>query len=124
MKHRNKLHWTRSAVVLALVSLTLCFSVFGQNKSDEPMGEEAAAKLVVELKGIVTRVSPDKEEAKLVIEKWDKRRHLGCKTKSEVIELLFEDVKSVIKDAGTQYQIYSMFSFYKNEKHDDPDDKK
>ena len=119
----TKLNWIKS--IAAFVFLIFMFSLSGsaQSNSDKPMGEKAAAALVKELKGIVMRVAPDKKEAKLVAEKWDKRKHLGCKTQSEVIDLLFEDVKSVIKDSGTQYQIYSMFSFYKNKKHKAPEDK-
>ncbi len=101
-------------VVFVLMSLALSIGISAQNKADEPMGDKAAIALIEELKGVVTRLSPDKNEAKLVIEKWDKRTDLAGQTKKEVIDLLFEDVKSIIKDSGTQYQIYSMFSFYKN----------
>ena len=79
--------------------------------------------MVEELKGVVSRITPDKNEAKLVAAKWDARKDLNGKTKSEVIELLFEDVKSVIKDSGTQYQIYSIFSSYKTISDDSPTDK-
>ena len=85
-----------------------------QKNSDKPIEAEPLAALVEELKGVVSRITPDKNEAKLVAKKWDKRTDLAGKTKNEVIELLFDNVKSVIKDSGTQYQIYSIFSFYKN----------
>lgn len=118
----------RTGSVLGFVILSLAFglSVFAQKSDDEPMGEKAAAALVEELKGVVTRIAPNKDEAKLVGERWDKRKHLGCKTKNDLIELLFEDVKAVIKDSGTQYQIYSTFAFYKNVDTDSegPDGKK
>jgi hypothetical protein len=83
------------------------------DKTDKPMEAKALAALVKELKEVVSKNSPDKNDAKLVAEKWDKRKDLAGKTKSEVIELLYEDVKSVIEDSGIQYQIYSIFSFYK-----------
>ncbi len=83
-------------------------------KTDKPMKAETLAALIVELKEVVSNNSPDKNEAKLVSVKWDARKDLAGKTKSEVIELLYEDVKAVIKDSGTQYQIYSIFSFSKN----------
>lgn len=114
MKIINRSNWTRTIVVFVLMSLTLSIGVSAQNKADDPMGDEAAAALVKELDGVVKRLSPDKEEARQVCEKWYKRKNLGKKSKNEVIEILFEDVKSVIKDSGTQYQIYSTFSFYKN----------
>jgi hypothetical protein len=84
-----------------------------QTDSGKPMDAKSLAALVEELKGVVSRTELDEKKAALVAEKWDKRKDLAGKTKKEVINLLFEDVKSVIKDSGTQYQIYSIFSFYK-----------
>ena len=77
------------------------------------MAKTQISALLKELKDVVSKNAPDKIEAKQVSELWDKRKDLVGKTKSEVIELLFVDVKSVIKDSGIQYQIYSIFSFYK-----------
>jgi biopolymer transport protein ExbD len=82
--------------------------------TNKPMEAKALAALIKELKGVVTGITPDKNEAKLVGKRWDARKDLAGKTKSAVIELLYEDVKAVIKDSGTQYQIYSIFSFSKN----------
>jgi hypothetical protein len=82
--------------------------------SAKPMETKARNALIEELKGVVTRLSPDKNEAKTVAERWDQRKDLAGKTKSEVIDLLYDDVKSVIKDSGTQYLIFSTFAFYKN----------
>lgn len=114
MRLISKQNWVRLAAALVFIILTVSLSASAQDNSDEPMGEKAAAALVKELDGVVKRLSPDKEEARQVCEKWYKRKNLGKKTRSQVIDLLFEDVKSVIKDSGTQYQIYSTFSFYKN----------
>lgn len=108
----QKIKWTRYLIVLVLVLFVFSINTLAQ--TDKPMEAKALAALIAELKGIVSKTAPDKNEAKSVGEKWDARKDLAGKTKSEVIELLFEDVKSVIKDSGTQYQIYSTFSFYKN----------
>ncbi len=118
MRVINRLNLVGIIVVFVLASLTLSFGTSAQNNTDEPMGDEAAAALVKELDGVVKRLSPDKEEAKLVCDKWYKRKNLGKKSKNEVIDILYEDVKSVIKDSGTQYQIYSTFSFYKTVERD------
>jgi hypothetical protein len=85
-----------------------------QKTSDKPMEAKAREDLIEELKGIVARFTPDKNEAKTVAKKWDQRKDLTGKTKKEVIDLLYEDVKNVIKDSGIQYLIFSTFSFYKN----------
>ena len=115
--------WTKLIKAFVLTCLVFSFSAVAQTKTDKPMEAKALATLVKEFKGIVSRITPDKDEAKLVGKKWDNRKDLTGKTKSEVIELLFKDVKSVIKDSGTQYQIYSMFSFYKTIPDDPPTDK-
>jgi len=84
-----------------------------QTKPDKPLDAKALTALVEELKGVVAKSSPDQKDTASVAERWDKRKDLAGKTKKEVINLLYEDVKSVIKDSGTLYQIYSIFSFYK-----------
>jgi hypothetical protein len=77
------------------------------------MDAKSLTALVEELKGVVSKSSPDEKDAALVAEKWERRKDLAGKTKGDVINLLFKDVKAVIKDSGIQYQIYSIFSFYK-----------
>jgi hypothetical protein len=84
-----------------------------QKSAESSMTKEALKSLITDLKEVVSKNSPDKKEAKLVADRWDKRKDLAGKSKSQVIELLYEDVKAVIKDSGIQYQIYSIFSFYK-----------
>lgn len=82
-----------------------------QNNPDKPLDAKAVAALVGQLKEVVSRTSPD--DAAMIAEKWDARRDLVGKRKKEVINLLYGDAKSVIKDSGVLYQIYSIFSFYK-----------
>jgi hypothetical protein len=77
------------------------------------MDAKSLSALVEELKGVVSKSSPDEKDAALVAEKWERRKDLAGKTKRDVINLLFKDVKAVIKDSGIQYQISSIFSFYK-----------
>ncbi len=100
--------------VLVLMSLVFSLAAIAQTNGEKPLEAKALTSLIVELKEVVSKNSPDKSEAKLVGEKWDKRTDLSGKSKGDAIELLFEDVKSVIKDSGIQYQIYSIFSFYKS----------
>ncbi|MCB1023952.1 MAG: hypothetical protein KDB79_06175 [Acidobacteria bacterium] len=103
----------RVARALVFTSFVFSFQTIAQTKIDQPMEPKALSALIIELKDVVSKNSPDKNEAALVSERWDKRTDLKDKTKSEVIELLYKDVKAVIKDSGIQYQIYSIFSFYK-----------
>jgi uncharacterized protein YfbU (UPF0304 family) len=106
----NRMNFTAA---LAIMCSVFGFSVMAQTNTDKPLDAIRLAALVEELKGVVSRAAPDANESAMVVEKWNARRDLAGKSKSTVINLLFEDVKSVIKDSGTRYQIYSIFSFYK-----------
>jgi hypothetical protein len=100
-------------VALALSCAISSFSAMAQTDFGKPMDARSLAALVEELKGVVSKSSPDERDAALVAEKWERRKDLAGKTKRDVINLLFKDVRAVIKDSGVQYQIYSIFSFYK-----------
>jgi hypothetical protein len=100
-------------VAVALSFSISSFSAMAQTHSGKPLDAKSLTALVEELKGVVANSSPDEKDAALIAEKWERRKDLAGKTKSDVIKLLFEDVKAVIKDSGIQYQIYSIFSFHK-----------
>jgi hypothetical protein len=100
-------------MALALMYFVFSLGAMAETNSDKPLDAKALIALVEELKGVVAKSSPDQKDAASVSERWDKRKDLAGKTKREVINLLYEDVKAVIKDSGTLYQIYSIFSFYK-----------
>jgi len=108
----------RRAIVASLI-LTVCLmaisapSASAQTRSDKPFDARSRTALVEELKGIVSRTELDEKNAAMVAEKWDMHKDLAGKTKTQLVDLLYVDVKSVIKDSGSRYQIYSIFSFYK-----------
>ena len=114
----TRIRWTKLMAALALLCSMCSFSAPAQ--TDKPLDAKSLTALVKELKEVVSRSAPDQKEAAAVAGRWDKRKDLAGKTKKEVINLLFEDVKSVIKDSGTLYQIYSMFSLYKRMPDDSP----
>lgn len=109
----TRINWTKLVAALVLLYSISSFGAMAQTDSDKPLDAKSLTALVEELKGVVSRTELNEKNAALVAEKWDRRKDLAGKTKKEVIKLLFEDVKSVIKDSGIQYQIYSIFSFYK-----------
>src|SRR5215213_4570874 len=109
----TRISWASLIVTLVLSCSLASFSATAQTDSGKPMDAKSLAALVEELKGVVSKSSPDKKDAVLVAEKWERRKDLAGKTKRDVINLLFKDVRAVIKDSGIQYQIYSIFSFYK-----------
>ncbi|MDQ3129155.1 MAG: hypothetical protein M3Q99_00135 [Acidobacteriota bacterium] len=98
------------------------FTAMAQTNPDKPLDTKSLAALVEELKGIVAKSSPNEKDAELVADRWGKRTDLRGKTKKEVINLLYQDVKAVITDSGIQYQIYSIFSFYKQIPDEPPSD--
>ncbi len=110
---KTRINRMKFMAALALMCSVFGFTVMAQTDSGKPMEAKTLAALVEELKGVVARTAPDANEAAMVSKKWNARRDLAGKTKRTVINLLFEDVKSVIKDSGTQYQINSIFGMYK-----------
>lgn len=110
---KKEINWTKLIVALAIVCSVFSFGAIAQTNPDKPLDAKSLAALIEELKEVVSKNTPDEKDAILIGEIWDKRKDLGGKTKKEVVNLLYGDVKSVIKDSGVLYQIYSIFSFYK-----------
>ena len=110
---KTVINWTGLIAALVFMCSIFSFSAMAQPDSGKPMDAKLLAALVEELKGVVSRTQPDAKKSALVAQKWDKRQDLAGKTKKEVINLLYQDVKTVIKDSGTQYQISSIFQLYK-----------
>jgi hypothetical protein len=106
---------SRTKVLIASVLLCSAFgySVTAQTTDAKPMTDKALSALIVELKEVVAKSAPDAKDAALIAARWDKRTDLKGKTKTQVLLLLFEDVKAVIQDSGIQYQIKTIFSSYK-----------
>jgi hypothetical protein len=118
---RRKIMMFKTNLIIALIILcsVFSFSAIAQTDDAKPLDAKALTALVEELKGVVARTESDEKKSASVAEKWDKRKDLAGKTREDVIELLYEDVKSVITNKGKQYEIYSIFAFYKTI----PDDK-
>ena len=105
--------WITLMAALVLLCSMFSFSAPAQTVSDKPLDATSLAALIKELKEVVSKSAPDQKDAALVADRWDKRTDLAGKTRKDVINLLYKDVKAVITDSGVQYQIYSIFSFYK-----------
>ena len=113
MINKTLINWTSFVIALLFMGAVFSFNALAQTDSVEPMKAKSLAALIKELKEVVSKNTPDQKDALLVGKKWDQRKDLAGKSKKDVIELLYKDVKSVIKDSGVLYQIYSIFSFYK-----------
>jgi hypothetical protein len=112
-KSEARFNWTKLMAALALLCAISGFSAMAQTDSGKPLDAKSLAALVEELKGVVSSSAPDQKEAAAVADRWDKRTDLEGKAKKEVISLLFQDVRAVIKDSGILYEIYSVFAHYK-----------
>lgn len=80
--------------------LLLCamfsFSVFAQ---DENLDEETASAFMEELINDLQTEVEDQDNFDAILEKWESRDLVG-KTKKQAIDILFADVKSVVKDTA------------------------
>lgn len=110
---RTGFNGTLSAIAVALICAVFTFTAIAQTGTGKPLDAKTLAALVAELKGVVARTATEPGESDMVAKKWDARRDLAGKTKLAVINLLFQDVKSAVQDAGTQYTISSIFGMYK-----------
>ncbi|MEP6945866.1 MAG: hypothetical protein ABJA02_08115 [Acidobacteriota bacterium] len=110
---RTGVKTTLAAIAAAFICTVFTFTVNAQSDTGQPLTATKLEALVQELKGVVARAAPEAGEAAMVARKWDARRDLTGKTKLDVINLLFQDVRSSVKDSGTQYQISSIFGMYK-----------
>ena len=101
-----------------IAALFLC-SIFGLNAiaQDNPLNAQQLANLVKGLKGALQenlQIIENKggPQFTTITQKWDSRQDLVGKPKGEVIDLLYQDVKSVVTNSEMRYQIYQVFSFY------------
>lgn len=92
-----------------LAVLTVVPPTFSQSSEPKPitkatptpvekvLDEETADELIVEMKKSLKSEIGDKESVKEIVEKWDSQELIG-KTRKQALEILFEDVKSVVED--------------------------
>ncbi len=106
----------RTKTFIALFFLCWAFGlhVAAQTENDKPMSVKALTALISNLKEVVSKSAFDDKNSAAVARMWDQRTDLSDKPREEVINLLYDDVKSVIKNPGIRYEIYSIFSFYKS----------
>jgi hypothetical protein len=111
LKDRNR--WTTFVIGLAAACTLFTIVAAGQAKTDKPLPAASRANLFRDLKEVVSKTVLDDARSAEIAQKWDARKDLAGKTKSQIIDMLWADTKSVIVDSGLRYEIYSMFAFYK-----------
>lgn len=116
---RNKKgnNWTKLVIVLSLLCAVFSFGVNAQTDSGKKLNAQQLANLITGLKEALHEslavAETDEKKYTAITQKWDARKDLAGKSKTQVINLLFQDVKSVVTDSGMQYQISTVFSLYK-----------
>src|SRR5437868_1359499 len=119
MNIRTGINWTKLVIALALFCAMFSFSVMAQNNSDKPLDEEAVAALVEELASGLAGLDEDQVEA--ITGKWDAHEDLAGKTRTQILGLLFADVKSIVRDAETQKNIWDTWTEQAEAEEDDED---
>jgi hypothetical protein len=85
-------------------------SVLAQTKPEQPLSSEAAAALVQELVDGLADVMQDQGQFDAITDKWEARGDLAGNTRTQILNLLFADVRSIIKDKETQDRIWSSWT--------------
>ncbi len=86
---------------------------------EKPLDEDAAAALAGKLKEGLAAEIADQDALAAIDEKW-KARSLAGKTRTEIMTLLFNDLKSVITEEETQNKIWTSWKEIRIEAEPDP----
>ncbi len=97
-------------LALGLMCLTLSFGAIAQTNAERPLDEDAVAELFGELTDGVSSVIEDEAQINAITGKWEAREDLVGKTKTQILKLLFADVKSVVKAQDAQNKIWSAWN--------------
>lgn len=107
-------NWTKLGLVLTLMCSVFCFRATAQ---DNPLNSQQLTNLISGLKNALQEnlkiiENTNGKQYQAITKKWNARTDLPGKSKSQVIDLLYQDVKSVVTNSEMRYQISQVFSFY------------
>jgi hypothetical protein len=107
---KTGINWTKLAIALALMCSMFSFSPMAHTKQEGPLDAEAVSALIEELTDGLQDVIKDEDQVAAITEKWDAHEDLVGKTRTQILKLLFADVKSVIEDKETQDNIWASWT--------------
>ena len=110
MNIRTGISWTKLVIAIGLLCAVFGFSVTAQNNPNQTLDEESVAELVEELANELADLIEDEDQVAAITEKWESREDLEGKTRTQILGLLFADVKSVVRDAETQKNIWDTWT--------------
>src|SRR4051812_23769523 len=85
-------------------------SAVPQATPEEPLDDEAASALIDELKGGLSDQIEDEAQVTAITEKWGAQEDLAGKTRKQILNLLFADVKSIIKNKKAQNSVWQAWT--------------
>lgn len=117
---RNRIFMLALIVMISAAGLTLStpsatvsakvVSAVPQATPEKPLDEAAVDALVAELKEGLSELVEDETSVTAITEKWDAHEDLAGKTRTQILKLLFPDVKSVIEDKEAQDSIWQTWT--------------
>ena len=110
MNIRAGINWSKLAAALMLMCAVLSFGVMAQDDSNEPLDEDAAAALIEELTDGLPDLIDDEAAVTKINDKWYAREDLVGKTQTQILDMLFADIKSVVRDPETQKNIWDTWT--------------
>ena len=107
-KFHPRLLMTLLAITLLCGAMAKSYAGVMPGQPAPPLKPEGVNALVDRLKPSLPKFITDKDQINQIGEKWEARKEsLNGKYEDEAMQLLFEDVKSVVKDAETQKKIWN-----------------
>jgi cold shock protein len=107
---KTGINWAKQVIALVLMCLMFGFSAMAQDNSNKPLDEDGMTALVDELTNGLSDLIEDEDQVTAITDKWDAREDLAGKTRKQILNLLFADVKSIIKDKKAQDSIWKAWT--------------
>lgn len=102
--------WTKLVLALLLICVIFSFAAMARTQHEAPLDADAVSALIDELKDGLANQIEDEDTVNAITEKWDAHEDLAGKTKSQILKILFADVKSVVADKQTQDSIWASWA--------------
>ncbi|HKC62621.1 MAG TPA: hypothetical protein VKB86_03240 [Pyrinomonadaceae bacterium] len=118
-KFHRRLLMALLAMILLCGAMAKSYAGVMPGQPGPPLKPEEVNALIDRLKPSLSKFITDKDQINQIGEKWEARKEsLNGKYEDDAMQLLFEDVKSVVTDAETQKKIWNDWNA---DEEDEPD---
>jgi phage tail-like protein len=104
---KQRFDLTKLVIAIGLLCVMVGFSARAQTKPEKLLDAEAVTALIEELTNNLPDLIEDEAQVTAITEKWNARQNLAGKTRTEILNLFFADVRSVVSDKKTQDIVWS-----------------